>query len=212
MIFATEATACLFWFLYSSFYEWFAHRYFMHTKRSPVQWMFDGHTLIHHQIYKGENFLARGPGRPPHVTLRRTTFPGILLGHIPVFLLFQWLTGLPTFWGAVAGLTLYYAGYEYTHYLMHVPRGHMLERFRAFLFLREHHRLHHRYMQRNFNVLFPLADYLLGTLVTSEGRLSKPVKRRSRAARKAAALLQAQAAANLQAQAVVTPQASEARN
>ena len=31
--------------------------------------------------------------------------------------------------------------------------------------LNGHHLLHHRYMHKNFNVVFPLADFCLGTLM-----------------------------------------------
>jgi sterol desaturase/sphingolipid hydroxylase (fatty acid hydroxylase superfamily) len=110
----------------------------------------------------------------------------MILSHVPLFALLQWLTGWPTFWGAIAGCTLYFAGYEYTHYLMHVPRGHPVERFGWFRFLREHHRLHHKYMLRNLNVFIPLADICLGTLVTAEGWRSKPGKRERRRRQSAA--------------------------
>jgi hypothetical protein len=165
-------------FIYCSFYEWFVHRHIMHVKRFPLHDAFRGHTQVHHQIYMGENFLAKGPGRPPNVALRWYAFPAMLLSHVPFLALAQWLTGWPVFWGGVIGCTLYFAGYEYTHYLMHVPKGHYIERFRWFLFLREHHRLHHKYMLRNLNVFIPLADLCYGTLVTSEGWRSKPQKRR----------------------------------
>jgi hypothetical protein len=149
----------------------------MHVRRFPLHDAFRGHTLVHHRIYHGADFLAKGPGRPPHVALRWYAFPGMILAHLPVFALVQWATGWPTFWGAVSGCTLYFAGYEYTHYLMHVPRGHLVERFGWFKFLREHHRLHHKYMLRNLNVFIPLADVCFGTLVTAEGWRSKPAKR-----------------------------------
>jgi hypothetical protein len=181
-----QALACAFWFTYSSFFEWFVHRHLMHERRFPLHDAFRGHTLVHHQIYRGAGFQATGPGRPPHVALRWYAFPGMILSHVPLFALLQWLTGWPTFWGAVAGCTLYFAGYEYTHYLMHVPRGHPVERFGWFRFLREHHRLHHKYMLRNLNVFIPLADICLGTLVTAEGWRSKPGKRERRRRQSAA--------------------------
>ena len=181
---ASQVLAGIFWFTYTSFFEWYIHRYIMHVKQFPFRDAFRGHTLVHHQIYHGENFLRRAPGRAPHVALRWYAFPGMILGHLPIFALFQWLTGWPTFWGAVAGCTIYFMGYEYTHYLMHVPKGHFVERFRWFLFLREHHRLHHKYMLRNLNVFIPLADICFGTLVTAEGWRSKPAKRRRFLARR----------------------------
>ncbi len=167
----------LVFFTYASFFEWFVHRHIMHVRRFPLHDAFRGHTLVHHQIYHGENFLAKTKGRPPHVMLRWYAFPGMLLFHVPILAFLQWITGWPIFWGAIAGATVYFVGYEYTHYLMHVPRGHFVERFRWFRFLREHHRLHHKYMLRNLNVFIPLADVCLGTLVTAEGWRSKPAKR-----------------------------------
>lgn len=171
-------------FTYCSFFEWFVHRHIMHVKRFPLHDAFRGHTLVHHQIYHGANFQVRPKGRAPSVVLRWYAFPGMLLFHLPFFALFQWLTGWQIFWGAALGCTLYFAGYEYTHYLMHVPRGHFVERFRWFQFLREHHRLHHKYMLRNLNVFIPLADVCYGTLVTAEGWRSKPAKRRRFLARR----------------------------
>jgi hypothetical protein len=173
-----EAASCLFWFTYCSFFEWFVHRHVMHEKRFPLHDAFRGHTLVHHQIYHGENFSSKSPGRPPHVMLRWYAFPSMIIGHMPLFALIQWATGWPTFWGAVLGCCLYFTGYEYTHYLMHVPRGHYVERFRWYRFLREHHRLHHKYFLRNMNVFIPLGDVVYGTLVTAEGWRSKPQKRR----------------------------------
>ena len=151
------------WFAYCSFFEWFVHRHIMHVKRFPLHDAFRGHTQVHHQIYHGNNFLASKPGRPPFVALRWYAFPGMLLFHLPIFAVLQWLTHLPMMASGLIGCSLYFIGYEYTHYLMHVPRGHYVERYKWFLFLREHHRLHHKYMLRNLNVFIPLGDLCLGT-------------------------------------------------
>jgi hypothetical protein len=185
MTFWTEALACLCWLVYGSFFEWFIHRHLMHYRRIPFQDAFRGHTLVHHQLYRWDgSFSFEGTGRPQNIMMRWYAFPLMLSFHLPIAALFQALTGWPTLWGAVAGMMLYFGGYEYTHYLMHAPRGHFVERFRWFRFLREHHRLHHRYMLRNLNVFIPLADLCLGTLVTSSGRHSKPAKRQRLQARR----------------------------
>ena len=174
----------LFCFIYCSFFEWFIHRHIMHVKRFPLHDAFRGHTLVHHQIYHGDRFLRHTHGRAPNVVMRWYAFPGMLLFHVPFFAAFQWLTGWPVLWGGILACMFYFAGYEYTHYLMHVPRGHFVERFRWFQFLRNHHRLHHKYMLRNLNVFVPLADICFGTLVTAEGWRSKPAKRRRFLARR----------------------------
>jgi sterol desaturase/sphingolipid hydroxylase (fatty acid hydroxylase superfamily) len=65
-----------------------------------------------------------------------------------------------------ATMALYYAGYESLHFLMHKPSVPFIERSRIFQFIKRHHRIHHFHMNRNLNVLLPLADLVLGTLVT----------------------------------------------
>jgi hypothetical protein len=163
-------------FTYSSFFEYYVHRYLMH-KPFPLYEAFKGHTIVHHQIYKWDkSFEAQVPGRPPHVALRWYAFPVMIALHAPVFGLLQHFTHLPLFWPCMTGCTLYFIGYEYTHYLMHVPKGHYVERFRWFRFLKEHHRLHHKYYLRNINVFIPLGDVCFGTLVKEEGWRSKQAK------------------------------------
>ena len=66
--------------------------------------------------------------------------------------------------GALA-ISSYYGAYEYMHWCMHLPRKRNVERSGIFFRLNGHHLLHHRYMGRNFNVVFPLADLCLGTLL-----------------------------------------------
>jgi sterol desaturase/sphingolipid hydroxylase (fatty acid hydroxylase superfamily) len=48
---------------------------------------------------------------------------------------------------------------------MHLPRKRRIERSGIFFRLNGHHLLHHRYMHKNFNVVLPLADLCLGTLI-----------------------------------------------
>jgi hypothetical protein len=164
----SEAVSFAAWFLYACFFEWVLHRHFMHARRFPLQDAFRGH-MEHHQIYRGDHRFQVEEGHPGEgIAMRWYAFPLILLGHTPVFALIQWATGLPTFWGALAACTTYFVGYEYTHYLMHAPLGHPVERFGWFRFMREHHRLHHRHMRVNYNVFIPLADVCLGTLRTKE--------------------------------------------
>ena len=65
-----------------------------------------------------------------------------------------------------AGIAIYYVGYEGTHYLMHKPRFPVIVRSAFFRYIEKHHRIHHVHMDRNLNVLVPIADFFLGTLVT----------------------------------------------
>ena len=89
----------------------------------------------------------------------------VSLGLVP-FLIFSFLAHR---WGVLCGAALastaYYAAYEYMHWCMHLPRRRHVERSGIFFRLNGHHLLHHRYMHRNFNVVLPLADLFLGTLL-----------------------------------------------
>jgi hypothetical protein len=59
----------------------------------------------------------------------------------------------------------YYVAYEYLHYCMHLPRERQLELSWVFQKQNGHHLLHHRFMNKNFNVVLPFADWLFGTLL-----------------------------------------------
>jgi len=83
---------------------------------------------------------------------------------------------------ATVGATIYvyYLAYEGFHFLMHKPTIPWIERARFFQFIKKHHRLHHVYMGKNFNVVLPLADLVLGTLVLNDPhppRVTEPAAR-----------------------------------
>lgn len=158
----------------ASFFEWAFHRYWLHRPWLPKH-CFTKHTLIHHQLCKFDDTF-HVEEEEQHEALRFNWWGGpllLLINLIPWTALAWWLgsrgVGLPfvamlaTF-GATFGL--YYAGYETFHYLMHKPSLPSIEGSGYFQFLKRHHRIHHARMDRNLNVLVPIADWVLGTLVT----------------------------------------------
>jgi sterol desaturase/sphingolipid hydroxylase (fatty acid hydroxylase superfamily) len=82
---------------------------------------------------------------------------------------------------------------------MHVPGKYAIERTSFFQFVKEHHRVHHKYMLRNLNVFFPFADIVMGTYRTATipARMDRVADRKRERAQAAAAVL-AQAAAEHQ--------------
>jgi hypothetical protein len=156
------------WILYGSFFEWYWHKYWMHQPRFPRE-AFRGHTIVHHGLYRGdESFYLDDGDHPEHILLKPYALPGIVLAHLPLIWAIDRYLAPHTAIGALVAMVAYFVIYEYMHWNMHVPRGRFVERFRWFQFLRTHHKLHHRYYQKNFCVLFPLADWMLGTLITEE--------------------------------------------
>ena len=152
---------------FASFFEWVLHKYFMHRPIFGYRYPFERHALIHHQIFKADHTYHLIHDKDKR-TIPMAWWNGVVLVvacEIP-FLPFAWKMKE---WGLVAGpmlaFTLYYITYEYIHWCMHLPRKRNVERSGIFFRLNGHHLLHHRYMHRNFNVVLPLADLLLGTLL-----------------------------------------------
>jgi hypothetical protein len=164
------------WVIYGSFYEWYFHKFWMHVPRTPKE-AFRGHTIVHHGLYKGDqSYFVPEDEHPAHILLKPYALPAIVLMHVPIMLLVERF--IPhTFLGGIIATIVYFVVYEYTHWNMHVPRKHFIEKFRWFQFLRRHHHLHHKYFQKNFCVLFPLADVVFGTLITDASVARKKAER-----------------------------------
>lgn len=157
----------------SSFFEWAFHRFWLHRPWLP-KGCFTSHTLVHHQLCKfDDTFHVVEEEQHEALSFAWWGGPALIAINLTPWLLLAW--GL-----AAAGLTLpyaaplvalgitfllYYAGYEGMHYLMHKPSLPVVENSGFFQFIKRHHRIHHVRMDRNLNVLLPIADFALGTLV-----------------------------------------------
>lgn len=158
-----------------SFFEWAFHRYWLHRPWLPKD-CFTSHTLIHHQLCKFEDTFQvtdheqeeaihfQWWGGPVLVAINIAPWTLLSLGLWALGIQFPYVAMVATI-GAT--ILVYYVGYEGFHYLMHKPSIPFLEKSPPFRFLERHHRIHHVQMDRNLNVLIPLADLLLGTLVTT---------------------------------------------
>ena len=164
----TQTLAFVCYFLYESFFEWFFHRYLFHSP-ALIKATYRAHHLVHHQKYKYEAHLYehREGEEKSHISMDWFALPLFLGFHLPIFAAIQWITGIPSLWGGIASVVAYYAVYEYFHYYMHVPSSFWFEKTGIFKYVKEHHRIHHRHMQKNYNVFFPLADLCLGTYISA---------------------------------------------
>ncbi len=164
-VFLTQFASALGWVIYGSFYEWFFHKFWMHEVRTPRE-AFRGHAIIHHNLYKGdEGYFVPEDEHAQHILLKPYALPLIFLMHLPIILLIEKYIPHTAIGGCVS-VVVYFVVYEYMHWNMHVPRKHFVEKFKWFQFLRHHHHLHHKHPLKNFCVLFPLADWMTGTMVT----------------------------------------------
>jgi hypothetical protein len=165
-------------FIYGSFFEWLLHRHVFHTRKFSAL-IFRAHTLIHHQRYRGDHTYQTHDDHPRHVPMSWWALPALLALHVPVFWAVQAVAGLPLLWGATLAVIVYFGVYESIHWAMHVPRAAgLVRRLPIYRWLDAHHRTHHQFMLSNLNVVFPLADLLLGTLRGADGKRLAPLRRR----------------------------------
>ena len=153
--------------VFVSFYEWTLHRFIMHRPLGPLRYPFETHAVIHHQTFKGDHTYHLHDEADKH-TIPMAWWNGPLLIAIAMLPMLgaAWVFGS---WalavGALLAIAGYYGVYEYMHWCMHLPKARRVERSWLFFRLNGHHLLHHRYMHKNFNVILPLADLCLGTLM-----------------------------------------------
>ncbi|MDZ4743273.1 MAG: fatty acid hydroxylase [Verrucomicrobiota bacterium] len=152
--------------VYASFFEWTLHRYIMHKNWSFFSYPFRSHAIVHHTVFKADaTYHVQKETDKRIVPMAWWNAPILWSLHIPLFLFVQYLIGAPIFWGMMAAMICYYFTYEYMHWCMHIPKNRHVEHSPIYFRLNGHHLLHHRYMHKNYNVVMPLADLLLGTLL-----------------------------------------------
>ena len=165
------------WLVFSSFFEWLLHRYVMHRPLGWFRYPFQAHAVVHHHTFKADHtyHLIHEADKE---TIPMAWWNGpvlVAIATLPMIAV-AWASGI---WALALGALLamggYYCVYEYIHWCMHLPKVRRVERSRLFQRLNGHHLLHHRYMHKNFNVVLPLADLCLGTLLRrSKVRFAQP--------------------------------------
>ena len=153
--------------VFDSFFEWAYHRFVMHRRVGWFKYSFMRHALVHHRVFQADEtyHLQREADRQT-VPMAWWNGPALIaVTQIPFVTLAFFAGGLAVVCGSLLASCLYYAAYEYLHWCMHIPRKRNVERSGVFFRLNGHHLLHHRYMNTNFNVVLPLADFVMGTLL-----------------------------------------------
>ncbi len=160
----------------ASFFEWTLHTHMMHHPMGSFTYAYDAHARVHHTRYRADDSYHL---RPEHKDDTKIT---MALWNVPLIITAGWLPYIVfgtlmyylgfsaiavTVWAVSLAVCIgYYIGYEYIHWCMHCPNNRWIERQRWYRRLNAHHLLHHRNQSKNMNVLFPLADWCLGTLIT----------------------------------------------
>ncbi len=160
--------------VYASMLEWLLHRYVMHQPLGKFDYPFKAHAITHHVRFRADKTYTLETHPDDSNTIPMAWWNGpvlIMLGTIPTiplsYILGSIFGGVWLFYLIPAFIiAIYYGIYEYIHWCMHSPRNRLIERLSIYRSLNAHHLLHHRYPRMNFNVVFPIIDFLCGTLVT----------------------------------------------
>lgn len=153
---------------YLSIFEWSFHKFVMHRPLWRFNYPFFSHALKHHRIFNADrSYHMQNESDRRTIPMAWWNGPALIALTTSPALLFS--LAFDTWWlalGFFLASALYYSAYEYLHWCMHLPHRRMVERSGLFSRLNGHHLLHHRWMAANYNVVFPFADLIFGTLLT----------------------------------------------
>lgn len=154
-------------FLLANAAEYFGHRGPMHQARRGLGLLFRRHTQQHHHFFTHDS-MAYESSRDFKMVLFPPVMLLFFLGAIatPIGALFFLVFSRNAGWLFVATGMAYYLSYEWLHFSYHLPEDSWVGRLPFMAALRRHHTAHHdlaRMGKWNFNITFPLCDWLLGT-------------------------------------------------
>jgi len=160
--------------LYANFAEYWGHRGPMHHRTRGLRLIYERHTRQHHRFFTAEAMPLEGLR-----DLRAVLFPPLLMTFfitafaLPIALVLASAASANVAWLFVATALGYFLNYEFLHLAYHLPATHPIARLPLIGRLARLHRAHHdpRLMaQRNFNISYPLGDWVFGTLERGERR------------------------------------------
>jgi len=154
--------------LYANLAEYFGHRFVMHRPRRGFGLIYKRHVKQHHRFFTDTAMPVDGPR-----DFKAVLFPPILLMLFlgafgtPVALAVGYFGSANAGWlFAITGL-LYFLNYEYLHLAYHLPESHWVARLPFMARLKRLHAVHHDQglmAHANFNITYPVGDWLFGTL------------------------------------------------
>ncbi len=154
--------------LYANMVEYWGHRMAMHRLVPGLALVYRRHAGQHHRFFTDRAMALEGER-----DFKAVLFPPILVSFfliafaLPAGWLVAVLTTPNTAYLFVATALAYFLNYELLHLAYHVPDGHWLARVAGVATLRRLHHSHHDptlMASRNFNITYPIGDFLFGTL------------------------------------------------
>lgn len=160
--------------VYANLAEYFGHRYPMHRPFRGLGLIHKRHAGQHHRFFTHQAMPLES-----RRDFRAVLFPPLLVIFFfgffgaPVWALLAWTISSNVAWLFIAVGLAYYLNYELLHLAYHLSPSHPLARLGLVRRLRWLHLSHHdpALMTRaNFNITYPLGDWLFGTLHRARGQ------------------------------------------
>src|SRR6185437_9458688 len=149
-----------------SFIEHQVHSRLMHKKSSArFQRTFEAHAILHHGHYSkifSDEPVPPGEDKEIRLTVRKAPIKALPFAMVISF--FSWIGAL----SFIAVVTFHHWAWNKIHLEMHKPENRGFSHWGIYKFLARYHWLHHRYPNKNFNVVFPFADFVLGTAARAD--------------------------------------------
>lgn len=153
--------------VYANLAEYLGHRFPMHHLWRGLGLIYKRHAKQHHRFFTDTAMPIDEPR-----DVRATLFPPVLVIFffggfgVPLWFVLNALAGPNVAWLALATGVFYYLHYEVLHYSYHAPAGSWLATNALVRALKPLHTAHHdqsRMNLGNFNITWPLGDWLFGT-------------------------------------------------
>jgi sterol desaturase/sphingolipid hydroxylase (fatty acid hydroxylase superfamily) len=157
-------------FLEANLLEYLGHRLLLHGGRKHAYPAFRRHVLQHHVFHTADHMSS-----DRLTDLRLVFFPTLgMLAFLaalilPHALLLWPLAGANAARLFVAAMLVYFLNYEVMHFAYHADENSLILRIPGMAWLRRLHRVHHRKSRMgrvNFNITYPICDFLFRTLET----------------------------------------------
>ena len=163
-------------FAFSNMFEWWIHKNVMHRLVDvwALRAIYDRHTRQHHQYFT-DNVMTVDSSREWRIIFFpwRALFTFMALGT-PFAIALGWLVNPNAGYILMVTIVGQYLIYETFHFCCHVHENWLVRNMPLVNTIRRHHTAHHNYgimMNRNMNLTFPIADWILGTSDLDRGLL-----------------------------------------
>jgi hypothetical protein len=154
-------------FLFANFAEYHGHRGPMHHPTRGLGLLFKRHTREHHRYFTHEAMSYESSR-----DFKMVLFPPVMLLFFlgvlatPVATALFWLVSANVAWLYVLVAMAYFLTYEWLHFAYHLGPDSFVGRLPFMARLRRHHTEHHDptvMTFHNFNITFPICDWVYGT-------------------------------------------------